>query len=283
MRWQTGRRSSNVEDRRGRRIVKSRSFKGSIVTIIIALAASWFFGIDPSMLLNSGLLSSGEQTETVAAPADPRQNELKELVSSVLAGTEDTWGRIFRDNGRTYIEPKLILYTGAVQTACGQGRAETGPFYCPADEKVYLDLVFYSELKKMGAPGDFAQAYVIAHEIGHHVQNQIGVTDKVAAMRQKMSRRDYNALSVKVELQADCYAGIWAHDADVNQHWLESGDLEEALNAASKIGDDTLQKNARGYAVPDSFTHGTSAQRMKWFNRGYQSGDPGQCNTFTTL
>ncbi len=282
MRWKKGRQSSNLEDRRGQRIRRGRGVKGGIGAIVIALAASYFLGIDPSLLLNSGLIGGdAPQSTRMVRPDDPQQEELKQLASAVLASTEDTWGEIFRQNGSRYREPKMVLFTGVVDSACGRAGSAMGPFYCPGDQKIYLDLAFYDELKrKMGAPGDFAQAYVIAHEVGHHVQKLLGVSDRVHNARNRLNEKENNALSVRLELQADCFAGIWAHNADTRQQWLEKGDLEEALNAASQIGDDTLQKRARGYAVPDSFTHGTSAQRMSWFRRGFESGDPNQCDTF---
>lgn len=282
MRWKKGRQSSNLEDRRGQRIRQGRGVKGGIGAIVIALAASYFLGIDPSLLLNSGLIGGdAPQSTRMVRPDDPQQEELKQLASAVLASTEDTWGEIFRQNGSRYREPKMVLFTGVVDSACGRAGSAMGPFYCPGDQKIYLDLAFYDELKrKMGAPGDFAQAYVIAHEVGHHVQKLLGVSDRVHNARNRLNEKENNALSVRLELQADCFAGIWAHNADTRQQWLEKGDLEEALNAASQIGDDTLQKRARGYAVPDSFTHGTSAQRMSWFRRGFESGDPNQCDTF---
>ncbi len=287
MRWEQGRRSSNVEDRRGRRVVQSRGFKGGIGTIIIALVASYFLGINPATLLNSGLLGGG--TKAVNLPQGGQngqsveQDQLADMASAVLAGTEDTWSAVFRNAGQSYQPPKLVLFSGGVQSACGTAQAAMGPFYCSGDRKIYLDLGFYHELKtKMGAPGDFAQAYVIAHEVGHHVQNLLGISGKVHAARKRVSKVQYNELSVRLELQADCFAGIWANHADVKQNWLEKGDIEEALNAARQIGDDTLQKKARGYAVPDSFTHGTSAQRMRWFRRGYSTGDLRQCDTFNS-
>ena len=283
MRWQSGRRSSNVEDRRGTRIVRSRGFKGGIGTVVIVLAVSYFLGIDPSTLLNSGIIDTGGGTQTTTAPQSAEQNQLAEMASTVLAGTEDTWSQIFQNANQSYIPPKMVLFSGLVQSACGTAQAAMGPFYCPGDQKVYLDLDFYNELKnKMGAPGDFAQAYVIAHEVGHHVQKLLGISDQVQAARQRISQTEYNELSVRLELQADCFAGIWANRADKEQGWLEAGDLDEALNAASQIGDDTLQKKAQGYAVPDSFTHGSSAQRVKWFRRGYTTGNVNQCDTFNS-
>ena len=284
MRWKKGRRSSNVEDRRGRRI-PGGSIKGGGIGIVLLALVGMYFGIDPSVILNSNLLnegsspgSSGQQTER---GANPEEDRLADFVSVVLADTEDTWEAIFRDGGGVYEKPKLILFTGQVKSACGLAQSATGPFYCPADKKVYIDLGFYKELKnKLNAPGDFAQAYVVAHEIGHHVQNLLGISGKVQARRASISETDYNKLSVKLELQADCFAGIWANHADRVRSILEPGDVEEALNAASMIGDDHLQKQSRGYVVPDSFTHGSSAQRVQWFRTGLASGDINNCNTF---
>jgi predicted metalloprotease len=203
------------------------------------------------------------------------------FVSTVLADTEDVWRAKFRQAGQTYRDPKLVLFRGSTPTACGQGQAAMGPFYCPLDEKVYIDLRFYETMRsRMGAPGDFAQAYVIAHEVGHHVQRVMGITDKVESMRSRMSPTQGNALSVRLELQADCFAGVWAHDAQAARQVLEQGDVEEALNAASQIGDDMLQRRSQGTIVPESFTHGTSAQRVTWFKRGLQTGSINQCNTF---
>jgi predicted metalloprotease len=206
---------------------------------------------------------------------------MADFVSVVLADTEDTWKSLFRQRGATYVEPKLVLFSGAVNSACGSARAAVGPFYCPRDQKLYIDLSFYQDLQnRYHAPGDFAQAYVIAHEVGHHVQNLMGISDKVQALQQRSDRVQANQLSVRLELQADCFAGIWANHANRSRHILEEGDIEEALNAASSIGDDRLQRQAKGYVVPEAFTHGSSAQRVRWFKRGIQSGDPAQCNTF---
>lgn len=280
MRWKTGRRSSNVEDRRGRRVPGGA--KGGGIGIILLALVGMYFGIDPSVILNSNLLNEGgtstQQTERVANPAEDR---LADFTSVVLADTEDTWDAIFREGGGVYEKPKLVLFTGQVKSACGYAQSATGPFYCPADKKVYIDLGFYQELKNtLNAPGDFAQAYVVAHEIGHHVQNLLGVSGKVQSKRASISESAYNKLSVKLELQADCFAGVWANHANRVRSILEPGDVEEALNAASMIGDDHLQKQSRGYVVPDSFTHGSSAQRVQWFRTGLQSGDINHCNTF---
>lgn len=280
MRWKTGRRSSNVEDRRGRRISGGSVKRGGIGIVLLALVGM-YFGIDPSVILNSNLLGDQEPTQQTERVANPEEDRLADFVSVVLADTEDTWEAIFRDGGGEYEKPNLILFTGQVKSACGLAQSATGPFYCPADKKVYIDLGFYKELKnKLNAPGDFAQAYVVAHEIGHHVQNLLGVSGQVQAKRASISETAYNKLSVKLELQADCFAGVWANHADRMRSILEPGDVEEALNAASMIGDDHLQKQSRGYVVPDSFTHGSSAQRVQWFRTGLQSGDINTCNTF---
>lgn len=280
MRWKTGRRSSNVEDRRGRRI-SGGSVKGGGIGIVLLALVGMYFGIDPSVILNSNLLNEQGPTQQTERVANPEEDRLADFVSVVLADTEDTWEAIFREGGAQYEKPKLILFTGQVKSACGFAQSATGPFYCPADKNVYIDLGFYKELKsKLNAPGDFAQAYVVAHEIGHHVQNLLGISSKVQAQRSSISTTAYNKLSVKLELQADCFAGIWANHADRVRSILEPGDVEEALNAASMIGDDHLQKQSRGYVVPDSFTHGSSAQRVKWFRTGLQSGDINSCNTF---
>lgn len=281
MRWSTGRRSRNVEDRRRVRITGGKAKGGGIGIIILALVGM-YFGIDPGVILNSNLGGSGDSVrEEVSHETTPAEDRLADFVSVVLADTEDTWAAIFTSGGSSYERPHLVLFTGAVESACGFAQAAMGPFYCPADRKVYIDLSFYSELKdKMNAPGDFAQAYVIAHEVGHHVQNLLGISPKVQARKSSVSKTAYNKLSVKLELQADCFAGIWANHAQRLRDVLEPGDIEEALNAASMIGDDTLQKKARGHVVPDSFTHGSSAQRVQWFKRGFESGDIQMCNTF---
>jgi predicted metalloprotease len=213
----------------------------------------------------------------------PEEQQMADFVSVVLADTEDTWTEIFRQSGKTYQEPNLVLYTGAVQSACGTGSAAMGPFYCPGDRKVYIDLSFFDELRRRhGAPGDFAQAYVIAHEVGHHVQNLLGISDQVRSAQRGLGKAEANALSVKLELQADCFAGVWGNHADRSRQVLEEGDIEEALNAASAIGDDRLQKEGSGYVVPENFTHGTSRQRVEWFKRGIEHGDIASCNTFAS-
>jgi uncharacterized protein len=282
MRWRGERESSNVEDRRGSRISGGKIGVGGVVLGLVAL----YFTKDPTLLLQSLTgTTTTEQSEQPyqesAAEADSRQ-----LVAVTLADTETVWGGIFQQSGRSYDEPKLVLFSGVVDSACGTAQTAVGPFYCPADHQVYIDLSFYDELsQRFGAPGDFAKAYVIAHEVGHHVQNLLGTSEKVQRARQQGDAKQGNALSVRLELQADCYAGIWAYQNQQQRQFLESGDIEAALNAASAIGDDRLQQQSRGYVTPDSFTHGTSAQRVKWFKRGIESGDLNQCDTFnvTTL
>lgn len=282
MRWQGNRQSENVEDVRGAGGGGGFHLGGGSIglgTVAIAVVAGWLFGINPLTLL--GMMSGGTTQEAPVAQKPPADDEMARFVSTVLADTEDVWRAKFRQAGQTYREPKLVLFRGATPTACGQGQAAMGPFYCPLDEKVYIDLRFYETMKsRLGAPGDFAQAYVIAHEVGHHVQRVLGITDKIESMRSRMSQSQGNSLSVRLELQADCFAGVWAHDAQAARQVLEQGDVEEALNAASQIGDDTLQRRSQGTIVPESFTHGTSAQRVTWFKRGLQTGSMNQCNTF---
>ncbi len=276
MRWTGRRQSSNVEDRRGfsRGGIAVGGGIGSVVIILII----YLLGGDPSALLNDAPASRSIRNERTATP---QQEELKQFVSFVLADLEDVWHELFRQEGKVYQEPRLVLFTGEVQSACGIAGAAVGPFYCPADDRVYIDLSFYDELRsRFGAPGDFAQAYVIAHEVGHHVQNLLGISDHVHQMQQRVSKAEANRLSVMLELQADFLAGVWAHYAQ-ERNILEPGDLEEGLRAASAIGDDKLQKQAQGYVVPESFTHGTSAQRMKWFRRGYETGNMNKGDTFS--
>ena len=282
MRLDDERESSNVEDRRGSGGGLPIGGKGiGIGTIAIALVAM-YFGVDPSVVLNIG--NGLQQNAPVEARPIPADDQNAKFVAKVLASTEDTWGKLFEASGQKYLAPKLVLFTGQTPTACGSGQAAMGPFYCPDDHKVYIDLSFYQELKtRFHAPGDFAQAYVIAHEVGHHIQNLLGISDKVQQARQNARNEvKSNQLSVRLELQADCYAGVWAMHADGTDRILEAGDVEEAMTAAAAIGDDALQKQAQGYAVPDSFTHGTSAQRMHWFNKGLSTGNIKQCDTFTS-
>jgi hypothetical protein len=279
MRWKDGRRSGNIEDRRGVRL--SGKAKGGGLGILILALVGMYFGIDPSIILQQGSNLGTTSVEQQQYTPTEAENELADFVSVVLADTEDTWDSLFSQAGGSYDPPVLVLFSGAVESACGFAQAAMGPFYCPADQKVYIDLGFYQDLRtKMGAPGDFAQAYVVAHEVGHHVQNLLGISDKVQAMRSRLSQSDFNKLSVRLELQADCFSGLWANHADRTRHILEQGDIEEALNAASMIGDDRLQKQARGYVTPDSFTHGSSKQRVRWFTTGLQSGDLEACDTF---
>lgn len=250
--------------------------------ILVVFGIAWFLGINPLTLLSQldggGYTQPGYDTQVSNPPAN---DETAQFVSVILADTENTWGEIFQQNGSSYPEPTLVLFSGSVSSACGYASAATGPFYCGGDNKLYIDLSFYKELaNQLNAPGDFAQAYVLAHEVGHHIQNVLGVLPEFNRVRRSMSQADANALSVRVELQADCYAGIWAHYAARQQGFVEDGDIDEALNAASRIGDDTLQKQSQGYVVPESFNHGTSAQRTRWFRNGFQSGDLAACDTF---
>jgi hypothetical protein len=280
MRWKTGRRSSHVEDRRGTR-AGGALFKGGVGTVVIALGLAYFLGIDPSVVfqLQEGLAPT-TTTETDYQPT-AREQEQAEFVSVVLADTEDTWSAIFQQSGYNYEKPNLVLFTDRVNSACGMASAAMGPFYCPADKKVYIDLAFFDDLKRRhGAAGDFAQAYVIAHEVGHHVQNLLGTSTQVRKAQSGQDKAGANELSVQLELQADCFAGLWGNHADRSRQILEQGDIEEALNAASAIGDDRLQKQGQGYVVPESFTHGTSKQRVHWFKQGITTGDVGDCDTF---
>lgn len=273
-----------MEDRRGAgtggggRLPGGILTKGGLGTIVIILIISWLTGTNPLSLLQQAGGSDYTIEQTTPYVASAEEEELAAFVKTVLASTEDVWSQIKSD----YREPTLVLFTNQVESACGMASSASGPFYCPGDEKVYIDLAFYEELKsKLNAPGDFAQAYVIAHEVGHHLQHLLGITDKVHGMRNRVGEEEYNQLSVKLELQADFLAGVWAHHAQQMNPFLDPGDLEEALNAASAIGDDRLQKQFQGYVVPDSFTHGTSEQRMRWFRKGFDTGDPAQGDTFT--
>lgn len=281
MRWKMGRRSSNVEDRRGGSSMPTAA-GGGLGLLVIALVAA-FFGVDPSLILDQANQLENQPTSSAPGNRPAAENELVDFVSVVLADTEDTWETLFRQGGQTYRKPKLVLFSGQTSSACGLGKAAMGPFYCPADQKVYIDLSFYNDLKERHqAPGDFAQAYVIAHEVGHHVQTLLGVSQKVYELRSRVSKVEGNQLSVRQELQADCFAGIWAHHANRTRQILEQGDVEEALNAASSIGDDRLQQQAGGRVTPESFTHGSSAQRVKWFKVGLQKGSLQDCDTFAT-
>ena len=276
MKWAGRRESGNVEDRRG--MSTGRMVVGGGLGTIVLIVVAMLFGADPRQLLDQ---VSTPPTET-STPVDPHQEELKHFVSVVLADTEDIWGEIFSKQGSTYQKPWVVLYTGQVESACGFASAASGPFYCPPDQKVYMDLSFFDELQsRFGAPGDFAIAYVIAHEVGHHVQNQMGLTDKVHAMQGQVSEAEYNQMSVRLELQADFLAGVWAHYAQDSLEVVEPGDFDEAIAAAGAVGDDRIQKESRGYVVPDSFTHGTSAQRIAWFRRGFETGDLSQGDTFS--
>lgn len=289
MRWEGNDQSDNVEDRRG----SGAGGRGGLPiggrgiglgTVAIAVVAGLIFGVNPLTIL--GLLSGGAPTEVVqqqgpaqAPPADDREAA---FVSTVLRNTEEVWGKVFQANRATYQQPRLVLYRGVTPTACGTGQSAMGPFYCPGDKKIYIDLGFFDTLKQqLGAPGEFARAYVIAHEVAHHVQDQLGVTGRVDAMRGRVSQSQQNELSVRVELQADCFSGVWAHHSQQSKQWLEPGDIESAMNAAAKIGDDALQRSAGRAVVPDSFTHGSSAQRQRWFAAGYKTGSVQACDTFS--
>ena len=274
MRWKGGRRSENVEDRRG--MGGTVAAGGGVGAIVIALIVM-FMGGDPQTAMQ---IVGGGQQATAPRETTPEEDELADFVKVVLGDTEDVWRELFQAQGGEYKEPRLVLFSGSVQSGCGRAGAEVGTFYCPADQTVYIDLSFYKDLKqKLGAPGDFAQAYVIAHEVGHHIQNLLGFTDMVHSQRSRISDEQYNALSVKLELQADFLAGVWAHHAHKHRNILERGDIEEALTAAAAIGDDTLQRNATGQVRPETFTHGTSDQRVQWFSLGLKTGDPRQGDT----
>ncbi|MFO1127618.1 MAG: neutral zinc metallopeptidase [Rhodospirillales bacterium] len=300
MRWRGGRQSDNIEDRRGeggfsyggggqRFPIGMRTGGIGGLGLVLLVILGLVFGIDPTALLQ-GVTSGGGPSPSqylpspqTAGPAPSSQSEsdMKQFVSVVLADTEDTWRDIFRANGRTYEEPQLVLFSGMVNSACGMAQSASGPFYCPLDHKLYLDFSFFDELdRRFGAPGDFAQAYVIAHEIGHHVQNQLGILPKVEQLKTQVSRADANQLSVMVELQADCFAGIWANRAQHERNVLEAGDLEEGIRAAGAVGDDRIQRQTQGYVVPDAFTHGSAEQRARWFRRGLDSGNLAACDTF---
>ena len=278
MRWKGRRESSNIEDRRG---ISPKGMVGGGLGTIAVVVIILLLGGDPSDILQN--ITTNQPTTSSNYVETERNKELAQFVSVVLAETETVWHEVFRKEGEQYIEPKLVLYNGSVQSACGFSSAATGPFYCPGDEKVYIDLSFYDELQnKFKAPGDFAMAYVIAHEVGHHIQNLLGISDQVSKLRNQLSQEEYNKYSVRLELQADFLAGVWAHYEEELGNVVEVGDIDEALNAASSIGDDRIQKEMQGYVVPESFTHGTSAQRKKWFFRGYRSGDLKDGDTFNT-
>ena len=288
MKWEGNRESDNVEDRRGDGggrggggfPIGGRSI--GIGTVVLALVGWGVFGINP--LTTIGILSGGgspqvQQQAPAQRPAADDQGA--KFVSTVLASTEDVWSQVFRDGGAKYQSPRLVLFTGVTRTTCGTGQSAMGPFYCPGDSKVYLDMDFFNTMsRQLGAPGEFARAYVIAHEVGHHVQNLLGISGKVDAMRGRVSEREQNAMSVRLELQADCLAGIWANKSQQAKSWLEQGDIESAMNAAQQIGDDKLQREATGTVRPDSFTHGSSAQRVRWFTQGYKTGSVKACDTF---
>ncbi len=305
MRWKTGRRSSNVEDRRGggsggqmptggiggrRMPMRRRTVASGGLGLVVVVVLGLIFGVDPSVLIGLTGQLAPQSDQGMPPPQLPgqspglasgRQDELAQFVSVVLADTEDTWNTIFRQGGADYREPKLVLFTDYVRSACGLTDSAVGPFYCPADQKVYIDLSFYDELQnKYRAPGDFAQAYVIAHEVGHHVQNLLGISSQVTQAQRAAGKRESNRLSVMLELQADCLAGVWAHHAHDERNILEQGDIEEAMNAAAQIGDDRMQRRSSGFVMPDSFTHGSSEQRARWFRTGLASGDVQSCNTF---
>jgi uncharacterized protein len=277
MRWEEGRRSTNIEDRRGLTVTRGAVGGGAIILALVAA----LLGAPAGTVRD--ILSGGRTTTAPAEPRDlnPAEEKLKDEMASVLANTEDVWGEVFSKAGRTYEQPKLVLFRDAVESACGVAESAVGPFYCPPDHQVYLDLGFFGELEqRFGASGDFAQAYVVAHEVGHHVQNLLGISERVMQQRQRSSQVEANQISVLTELQADCFAGVWGHYANRTGKFLEPGDVEEGLRAASAIGDDTLQKKARGQVVPESFTHGSSAQRVHWLKQGLQQGSIEACNTF---
>ena len=283
MRWRGERQSDNVEDRRGASVSRGAKIGGiSGLGLVAVVVISMFLGVDPTALLQVvGQSTQSTTMSTEQTTSAPANDDMRNFVAVVLAETEDVWNETFQKAGRTYEEPKLALFSGAVESACGMADAAVGPFYCPTDHKVYLDIVFFEDLhSRFGASGDFAQAYVIAHEIGHHVQTQLGIIQKVNAMQARASKTDRNKLNVMLELQADCLAGMWAHQAQKKRNILEAGDIEEGLNAASAVGDDRIQKRTQGYVVPDGFTHGSSAQRVKWFRRGLEQGNISACDTF---
>lgn len=279
MRWQKGRRSGNVLDRR--RSSKGRKAAGGGLGVVAIALIAMFFGVDPKMVMEIGGGLGGGSTQQ-SLPRSPEEDKLAEFVQVILADTEDTWKAIFKQRGGEYKEPKLVLFSGSTNSACGYAQGAMGPFYCPGDQQVYIDLEFYSELKnRFGAPGDFAQAYVIAHEVGHHVQTLLGISRQVQQAKSRASKVEANAIQVRMELQADCFSGVWANNAHRSRNLLEQGDIEEGLTAAAAIGDDTLQRKAQGRVVPESFTHGSAEQRQSWFIRGLKAGDMSVCDTFS--
>jgi predicted metalloprotease len=285
MRWEDGRQSGNVEDRRGIRVPGGRAGGLGLGTIVVALLGSWLFGINPMVTI--GLMQGAGQLAGSGAPTQvegkrgPVQDEAGRFTSVVLASTEDVWTEIFRQAGAQYRAPKLVMFDGATPTACGTGQTATGPFYCPLDQSVYIDLSFYRMLaQRFQAPGEFANAYVVAHEVGHHIQNLLGTMKQVQSAQQRAGERQANALSVRLELQADCYAGVWAHHSQKARNWLDRTDIEAGLNAASQIGDDKMMKRSQGVVVPDAFTHGSGQQRVHWFGVGMQTGRLDACDTF---
>ncbi len=283
MRWRGERESDNIEDRRGMSVSRGAKIGGvSGLGLIAIVLISMYLGIDPTVILQQVSQNMPSSTSTVEESAVPTANDdARKFVAVVLGETEDVWNDAFQKMGKTYHKPKLVLYTGAVESACGMAGSAVGPFYCPADQKVYLDLSFFEELRsRFGVSGDFAEAYIIAHEVGHHVQTLLGITQKVSSLQQRASSTEGNKISVMTELQADCLAGVWAHQTEKNRKVLEAGDIEEGLNAASAVGDDKIQKRSQGYVVPDAFTHGSSAQRVSWFKKGFEQGTFQACDTF---
>jgi hypothetical protein len=279
MKWKGREESGNIEDRRG--ISGGKMIAGGTLGTLAIVVIVWLLGGDPSQIINS-LQSQGQETAVADSSVIRAEADQAEFASVVLKDTEDIWHMIFKENGRTYVEPRMVLFSGSAETACGFSSSATGPFYCPGDQKVYIDLSFLEDLQqKLGATGDFAKAYIIAHEVGHHVQNQLGITDKLSNMRGRTSESEYNNASVRLELQADFLAGVWAHYAEKTKDILEEGDVEEALNAAAAVGDDRIQMKSQGYVVPDAFTHGTSEQRRRWFLKGYKTGDMNEGDTFS--
>jgi predicted metalloprotease len=283
MRIEDQRRSEQIEDRRG--ISVGRGVAGGGIGIVVIVLLAMFFGVDPSVLLQGGPSPGAvapEPRQQVEARPPSREDKMADFVAAVLGSTEDTWTELFARSGRRYEKPTLVLFTGAVESACGFAQAAVGPFYCPTDQKLYIDLAFYRDLQdRFRAPGDFAQAYVIAHEVGHHVQNLLGIAERVHAAQRRAGEREANALSVRMELQADCLAGIWAQHANRAKYILEEGDIEEGLGAAAAVGDDRIQKASRGYVSPESFTHGSAQQRVRWFRRGLETGDIKACDAFS--